>query len=279
MAENPLAKHFRQPAIYIKLPSGGKFWPEGTLNMPLNRELPIFPMTARDEITIKTPDALLNGSSVVNVIQSCCPNISDAWQMPSVDIDALLIAIRIASYGQNLPIETDCPECKEHNRHEVDLSELLDNQTNVNFDNPLIVDELTFKLRPQPYFKANQTNQITFEQNQAINLINDPNVDEDAKKIMFDKHVQKIVEISMSSLAASTESITMNDGEVVNDPEFIREYYTNTNARTIRTVQKHLTDITAELAIKPFQLKCGGCEKSYSTEFTFDYANFFDSGF
>ena len=28
---NPLAKHFRQPTIYIKLPSGGAWNAEGTL--------------------------------------------------------------------------------------------------------------------------------------------------------------------------------------------------------------------------------------------------------
>jgi len=28
---NPLQKYFRQPKIYIKLPSGGQFYPEGAL--------------------------------------------------------------------------------------------------------------------------------------------------------------------------------------------------------------------------------------------------------
>ena len=31
-----------------------------------------------DEITFKTPDALLNGQATVDVIQSCIPNIKDA---------------------------------------------------------------------------------------------------------------------------------------------------------------------------------------------------------
>ena len=28
---NPLAKHLRQPKIYIKLPSGGEYWPGKSL--------------------------------------------------------------------------------------------------------------------------------------------------------------------------------------------------------------------------------------------------------
>ena len=45
---NPLAGHFRQAKIYIKLPSGGQYYDEGSLDMPENQELPVMPMTAKD---------------------------------------------------------------------------------------------------------------------------------------------------------------------------------------------------------------------------------------
>ena len=102
---NPLLAHFRQPAIYFQLPSKGQFWQSG-LNMSPTEDLPVYPMTARDEITLRTPDALLNGQGVVDVIQSCCPNITDAWQMPSIDVDATLIALRIASYGNEMSFDS-----------------------------------------------------------------------------------------------------------------------------------------------------------------------------
>ena len=99
---NPLAKHFRQPALYVKLTSNGSFWPDGSLDLPVTGEIPIYPMTTKDEITLRTPDALINGTSVVKVIESCAPNIKDAWKMPTVDVDSTLIAIRIASYGPKM---------------------------------------------------------------------------------------------------------------------------------------------------------------------------------
>ena len=102
--QNPLFKHFRQPAIHIKLPSEGQYWPAGSVEIPQTGELPIYPLTTRDELTLRTPDALMNGSSVVDVMQSCCPSIKNAWDMPSVDVDAILIAIRIASYGHELEV-------------------------------------------------------------------------------------------------------------------------------------------------------------------------------
>ena len=108
---NPLAKHFRQPVMYLKLPSNGRWWANGALEIPVTGEIPIYAMTAKDELMFKTPDALLNGQGVVDVIQSCMPNIKDAWRIPNLDIDVILIAIRIASYGHEMEFESTCPHC------------------------------------------------------------------------------------------------------------------------------------------------------------------------
>src|SRR5210317_1267823 len=123
---NPLQKYFRQPAIYIKLPSEGRYWPQGSIEMTPNRELSVYPMTAMDEITNRTADGLFNGQSVVSVIQSCIPHIKDAWQVPSVDLDTILVSIRIASYGHEMEFESKCPHCQEPNQFGLDLRTVLE---------------------------------------------------------------------------------------------------------------------------------------------------------
>ena len=77
---NPLNKYFRQPAVYISLPSGGNY-PPHVVTPSKTGELGVMPMTAKDEIRFKTPDALMNGVGVVDVIHSCIPDIKDAWQI------------------------------------------------------------------------------------------------------------------------------------------------------------------------------------------------------
>jgi hypothetical protein len=99
---NPLASFFRQPKIYVSLPSKGEFYPQGSLVKTPNNEYPVFAMTARDELLFKTPDALMNGIATREVITSCIPNILDPWQIPSLDVDAVLSAIRIATYGEEM---------------------------------------------------------------------------------------------------------------------------------------------------------------------------------
>jgi len=130
---NPLTKYFRQPALYINLPSGGNYWPEGTLELDENNQVAVYPMTARDELTLKTPDALMNGQSVVDVIKSCCPQIKDPWRMPAMDTDFILIAIRIASYGENMDFRSTCPECEEESPYEVHLPTMLDQVKSPNY--------------------------------------------------------------------------------------------------------------------------------------------------
>ena len=109
---NPLTKHFRQPKLYLKLPSGGQYWPEGSLDLPENGEVAVYPMTAKDELVLKTPDALINGESTATMISSCIPNIKNAYDTPSLDLDAILIAVRIATYGEKLTITAPVPNSK-----------------------------------------------------------------------------------------------------------------------------------------------------------------------
>jgi len=123
---NPLKRFFRQPAIYIKLPSGGQHWAPDSLEMPQNGELAVYPMTAMDEITYRTADALFNGSAVVNVIQSCIPAIKNAWHIPSIDVDTILVGIRIASYGHEMQFDSDCPHCQNENTFGLDLRTVMD---------------------------------------------------------------------------------------------------------------------------------------------------------
>ena len=110
--ENPLKKYYRQPKQYIKLPSGYKFYPEGAINVSESGEIAVYPMTAKDELLFKTPDALLNGEATVSVIQSCAPAIKNAWAMPSIDCDAALIAIRMATYGESMTLPVTVPGTK-----------------------------------------------------------------------------------------------------------------------------------------------------------------------
>jgi T4 bacteriophage base plate protein len=274
-SNNPLAKHFRQPAIYIKLPSNGKFWPEAALDLPVTGEIPVYPMTARDEITLRTPDALLNGQGVVDIIQSCCPNIKDAWSMPSIDVDAILLNIRIASYGSNMDFDTDCTACKEESNFTLDISNLVGQIAMPDYTTLLEFDNLKIRLRPQPYFEVNKTNQLTFTEQQILRTINDSTLSDDEKKSKTDEYLQRLIDLNINICANSTQEIITEDGTIVNNPDFIKEYYNMADYKVMRQIQQRLTEINNQAAIKPIHVVCKACKHEYDVPLNFDYANFF----
>jgi hypothetical protein len=50
MNNNPLQAYFRRPVIYFKLPSEGKYYPPGVVEIPANGEMAVYAMTSADEI-------------------------------------------------------------------------------------------------------------------------------------------------------------------------------------------------------------------------------------
>lgn len=272
---NPLAKHFRRPSIYYKLPSNGRFYPEGSLDLPVTGEIPIYPMTTADEITLKTPDALINGSGIVSVIQSCCPNILDPWKMPSIDVDAVLIAIRIASYGQVMPISSQCPYCQEEHDFDINLTNLITQVKCPNFDTPIDYDDLKIKLKPQQYLMINQNSVANFEEQRIIQTLNATDIDDEVKTAKLAASLRNLLDASIEQLVNSTDYILTEDGTKVQECEYLTEFYKNADSKVTRVIEKRLADIAIEGALPMTHLGCSACGKEYDTPLEFDYARFF----
>lgn len=272
---NPLAKHFRQPSIYLKLPSGGKYWKDGSLDLPVNGEIPVYPMTTKDEITLRTPDALLNGQGVVDVIQSCCPNIKDAWQMPNNESDAILIAMRIASYGPTMTINSTCPHCSKDSTYDIDLNIVLDQTRFPNFDKKLFAHGLTFKFKPQNFASANTASLIAFEEQKVLETLIANDMSDDTKVDEFNKRMKKFTELNLELLASSIDYIETDTGEKVADSKFIKEFFDNAQAATVKEVQSAIEDITAESKLPNVKVSCDSCEKNYEIAIEFNYSSFF----
>lgn len=276
---NPLSKFFRQPSIHIKLPSNGAFWPEGSLDLPLTNELPVYPMTTRDEIILRTPDALMNGSGVIDVIQSCCPGIKNAWAMPSIDVDAVLIAIRIASYGTSMDVETKCPHCGERNDHALDLQVCLASIHSPDYKKAEEVENLKITLKPVAYFSVNRENTIDFEEQKLLQALERADIAEEVRQKEIYDSMNRLIQIKLDTLCASTASIEMDDGTVVTNPEHIKEYYNMAPATVTHKLQTRLAEMNVEGGIKPQMVACSSCTQAYQVPVLFDYAAFFGKGF
>ena len=278
--QNPLRKYFRQPKVYITLPSRGEFYQEGVLEMTENKEFPVFAMTAKDELIIKTPDALLNGQATVDVIQSCIPNIKNAWQMPSVDLDACLVAIRIATYGENLDITTKVPVLGEDRQFTVDLRQILNKLVTPTFDSKFKIGDIDVELRPLTYKEFTETNLKTFEEQRIFTLVNDDELDDSERLNRFGESFKKLTDLTVGMLTKSIAKLTIGDEEVTN-PKFIIEFIDNVDKEFFKAVTDHLEKQRTKFAIEPIKVDsndedvAAGVPKTWEVPITFDQSNFF----
>lgn len=108
------------PGSTFQLPSAGILYDNGELTPDVtNGELKVLPMTAYDEIIMKTPDKLLNGTAIEDVFKRCIPQIKKPYELFVEDIDFLMVSLRLMSLGDSIemkyahnckPEGTDNPE-------------------------------------------------------------------------------------------------------------------------------------------------------------------------
>jgi hypothetical protein len=88
------------------------------INLAVNQEIAVYPMSALDQILMRTPDALLNGDALLKIVKNCVPDIQNVKQLVEPDINTLLLAIRIASVGPSMELELNCPACQQENNYQ-----------------------------------------------------------------------------------------------------------------------------------------------------------------
>lgn len=281
MEKNPLLQLARHPKIYIKLPSQGEFWPEGALKKSINGEYPVYSMTARDEILLKTPDALLNGQAVVDVIEHCIPNIIDAWHIPSLDLETVLIAIRLATYGEHFDLDIDLG-LEEPFTYTLDLRVLLDdlNQTISWQSHVPINDQMVCYVRPLFYKEITESSVEIFETRRIITALSNDALSEEQKVAAFRESFAKLSEINIQLVNNVVYKIDSVAGTIEN-LDYIKEFLDDCDRDIFNKIKNHLDQMRAANTLKPLKItttqeqRDKGLPEVVEVPLTFDQSTFF----
>ena len=131
---NPLLERARFPGETFALPSGGMLYKKGELSPDVvNGEVMVYPMVTLDEVAMKTPDKLLNGTAIIEVFRRCIPQVLQPLELFAKDVDFLMVCLRKLSYGDEMQIAVkhNCEEAKEHS-YMVDINKMVTNATRLN---------------------------------------------------------------------------------------------------------------------------------------------------
>jgi hypothetical protein len=278
---NPLAGFMRQPKIYISLPSGGAYWPQNAIQVPENGQFPVYSMTAKDELVFKTPDALMNGQAVVDVIQSCIPNIKDAWKTPNIDLDLILVAIRIATYGEMMEISHVVPNINEVVEHQIDLRIMLDQLSINRWEDAVEINEqLTCFVRPLTYKHVTMTSMKAFETQRLMQAVNDDDISDEKKLEVFNQSFSKMTDITVDLVADTVQAIQTPD-TLVKEPAYIKEFLKNADADLYKKINDHIARMKKITGLQPLVITSSeehralGAPETYEVPIGLDNSDFF----
>lgn len=270
-----LQNYQRQPKLFIDLPSGGKFYDDSVLQDGQTMQIPVFGMNAMDEIVLKTPDALFTGEGTAQVIKSCVPTILDPWKLVGYDIDYVLIAIRIATYGDAMPVNTSCPHCGSITESDIDMGAMLEKFSTYPIDFNFQLGDLSFVLHPLTY---KQTSEFSME-NYAYEreLFQVDKIENDEERHKAQQQVYKKQNNLNARLAISyIKSVSAGDN-VEENYEAITEFVLNNDVEFYEKLKQTIVDQTFAWNLPTFTVACSSedCDKEYQTKVNIDYANFF----
>ena len=291
MTTSDLSKFYRVPKISITLPSGSHYYAKDEIELSLDDTLPIRAMTARDELMLKSPDALLNGDSLLHVIASCVPQVKDPKKLLAIDVECIILGIFFASYGPTIDFKSFCKECDHENEFAVPIRHMLDLVEKINYPEQVnleISPETTIVVQVKPYTVVTNTKHqlMIFEQSKLLATLRDDSIDDETKLIEFNKSFSKLSENKFLNVGQCIENITIKNivnneetKQVVKDQTEIHEFIMNAESSMIEPVMEKIDQINQLGVNKAFDAKCDKCGHEWIAHVEFNPSSFFAKNF
>ena len=269
--QNPLKQFYRAPKLYVKLPSRGKF--NEVVDTAVTGEIPVFAMTGKDEVIMRNPDALLNGDAVVQVVGSCAPNVKDPINLPVCDVDLLLIAIRMATYGEFMETKIKSPHSKKIETYSINLNNILEQVTEIPETNCVVLDNgCSVYVKPFNYSTQTKINLTAYDQAKAIKNLDDI---DGAQAKQFKTMFVKLANLNVDVTVESIQKIVTPEGDAVVDSKHIKEFLENSTTHDTKKIDGKINELNTVGTNTKQTLICPETEKEFVTEVRLDPADFF----
>lgn len=283
--KNPLAGHFRTPKLYTGLPSGSEYYKEDVIDTSVE-EHAVYSMTAKDELIMKNPDALLNGDAVIQVIESCIPSVKDASKLFSNDIDALLVAVQGATFGDDIEVTANCDKCEQEIRHILSVEGVLTTMSTLKDSYEFTTESgLLIQLQPFSYRSAVKAGIANFRSTRSLQSI--AGIEDEIERIQaFNENFTELAQLNFDLLVDSIKVISLKDADDnkidVTDYVQIREFMENCDREIGSQIETFVEEIGRIGINKKMELSCAkeGCgteeePHTFETEVNFNPVNFF----
>ena len=259
---NPLTAFFRKSKFSLKLPSRGKWYPENSLTLDEHGGLAVFAMTAADDIRFRAGDIAMNGQNIYDIVASCIPGIKIPTAIPHIDMDAIMLAIRCASYGFVFDFTVSVPKTTLVRQISIDALDLLRQaieSQNIWDDELVIADEYQNKLvvgiRPISMQELFTTSKNMLAQRRILSR--NVNADESIQdEKVFADGIASITNNAIDLICHSIYTLQVQDAtgkvqttlttDVPQDAQEIASTIKNLDVAYFNSIRKHIDDQRAK---------------------------------
>lgn len=206
MLENPLIADLKSqgviPDVRIGLPMMQMPYPEGTFREGLDLEdVPVGVLRVLEENTYRDPFLLASGKAIPKMIQHLCPDILVPENLAEIDVEAILIAARLARFGPTMKFKHQCQ------------NPLPDGEKLCQHENELVINLQEFILRYAPFDRLPEF-QVTLPRlNQVVQL----------KPIRYGGAVRIMLKTMEATRRADSLGDTPLEG-ALQDEAFVQDY-------------------------------------------------------
>jgi len=281
MSTNPLQRYFRRPAMWVKLPTLGKWYTQGEVTFNDRQEVQVFGITAIDEIMLNTPDALFNGHALETVITSCIPEVRDVKNLLQPDLNALFVGIKSASNNGKYEITRICENCRHENTFEMQCNHLIDSMTYVE-DSDTVVNidsDIRVYVKPYTFEMRSLLIQRQLEERKVLSAIDNDTESADSllKADVFARSLEKMSRLTFRLIADSVTKIEIlgKDHQSVTDKDHITEWLTNVNKGISDAIISTVNALNDLGPPKSTDAQCQNCNHTWKEALNFDPALFF----
>jgi hypothetical protein len=255
---NPLLERVSIPGESFKLPSGGLFYKDELDSSVKNGEIYVRPMTAVEELVLKSPDKLLSGEAIPEIFHKCIVDVKDPDNLLAKDVDFLLMCLRLVSYGPTIdvPAKHDCENAEDHT-YEIELrpllqsSKLIDPTTLKTFELKLDNGQV-IALHPPRYMS-------TVKLYQTFSMDNDEDLSSE--------------DMGLRLLESVSDMISSVDGH--EDTKDIAEWLQHIRAGDVQLIAEKISELS-DWGINPqIEVECRDCKKKMEVVVPINPISFF----
>lgn len=299
---NPLIADFagKVGSILVELPTAGAFYGPGMFLPGTDpTKLAIMPISVVDEINFKDPFKIVSGMAVLEMLSKVAKILRPS-ELCKIDVDLILIAARVASYGSKLDVTVRCQNmmavksdadgnellgpCGESVDLKIDLNRIISQFQNVGTVEQwqtTLPNKQIVQLMPMPYTSVVRGMMEVANQAKEAKQLELQHKDKDIYEVskLHESTMDKAAQLQVLLMIDSIASVRTTTGTVVSDKRQIAEWLRTVPVQWILSISDMLNEKTKLLeGYGMTSYKCPSCSFKNELPVNMDMTSFFSVG-